>query len=309
MGIKPTASTQFRGKLLPGKLAILLLASALAVPVIAQEAHPAESATTNPSATTQTPPAAAYQEQSVPYTASPLKQPREGFWRHMNPFARKKWVNDRLAPINDQLSELDEVNAKNAKDILNVDERAQVGIRQTQNTADAANQTATSAGEQAQQANSTAQNALNHLDNLSTTVNGLDLYVEKSTVYIAFRSGQPILSAEARKRLDDLAAKVGGQAGYILELEAHSPASGSSGIEHSERLAEAVKRYLVTEHNLPVYRLHAVALGNVHSAGEEEDAKRVRGSSVHIRLMENSLAAQESTPLQGAFAPSGTEQP
>ena len=36
-----------------------------------------------------------------------------------------------------------------------------------------------------------------------------------------------------------------------------------------ERLAEAVERYLVTEHQIPVYRMHFVALGNaeVASAG------------------------------------------
>ena len=45
-------------------------------------------------------------------------------------------------------------------------------------------------------------------------------------------------------------------------MEAHAPAAGSAGIQNSERLAEAVKRYLVTEHQIPVYRMHSVALGN-----------------------------------------------
>jgi outer membrane protein OmpA-like peptidoglycan-associated protein len=238
-----------------------------------------------------------------------VKQPKEGFWGHVNPFARKKWVKARLDPINDQLSELDEVNGKNAKDIRDVDDRAQTGIHRAQGTADAANQTATAAGEQARHAGSTAQNAMGHVDNLTTTVNGLDTYGEKSNVDIAFRGGQPILSTEARKRLDDLATQMNGQSGYILELEAHSPASGSAGIESSGRLAEAVKRYMVTEHNIPVYRMHAVALGNAHGNGEEDEAKPVRSSSVHIRLMENSLAAQGAAPTQGAGASSGTAQP
>ncbi len=71
-----------------------------------------------------------------------------------------------------------------------------------------------------------------------------------------------------------LAATVTGQQGYILEVEAHSPAAGSVGIQNSERLAEAVKRYLVTEHEIPVYRMHAVALGNAQDAATgDEDAK------------------------------------
>jgi outer membrane protein OmpA-like peptidoglycan-associated protein len=226
----------------------------------------------------------------------------------MNPFARKRWVNARLDPIKDRLSELDEVNDKNSKDIRDMDDRAQAGIQKAQSAADGANQAAAAAGEQAHQANSTAQVANNHVDNLTTTVNGLDMYDEKGAVDIAFRGGQPVLSAEARKRLDDLAAKVNGQAGYLLELEAHSPASGTTGMENSERLALAVKRYLVTEHDLPVYRIHSVALGNAHGSGDEAESKPMR-SSVHIRLMENSLAVQESASPQGIASLSGTEQP
>jgi outer membrane protein OmpA-like peptidoglycan-associated protein len=117
-----------------------------------------------------------------------------------------------------------------------------------------------------------------------------------------------VLSADARKRLDDLAAKVTGQPGYILEVEAHSPVAGSAGIQNSERFAQVVERYLVTQHEIPVYRLHAVALGNARGAGDEED-KPVRTSSVRIRLMENSLAAQGAASPQGVASLTGAERP
>jgi outer membrane protein OmpA-like peptidoglycan-associated protein len=122
------------------------------------------------------------------------------------------------------------------------------------------------------------------------------------------------LSAAAKKQLDDLAAGVTGHQGYILEMEAHSPAAGSVGIQNSERLAEAVKRYLVTEHQIPVFRLHAVALGNARVATSADDSEkteksdRIRTSSVSIRLMENSLAAQDSAPPQGVASLTGAER-
>jgi hypothetical protein len=287
-----------------GKLATLLLAIAFAAPALAQEVLATDSTPAKSPATAQMDSTAEAQEPSVSYTAAPVKQPKEGFWGRMNPFARKKWVKDRLDPINDQLSELDEVNATNAKDIRNMDDRAQAGIHTAQGAADSANRTAIAAGVRAGQASSTAQSASNHVDILTSTVNGLDIYNEKSAVDIAFRGAQPILSGQSRKSLDDLAAKISGQSGYILELQAHSPAPGSAGIDNSERLAEAVKRYLVIEHNLPIYRIHTVALGN---GGEEMD-KPVRGSTVHIRLMENSLAAQSSASLQPADSQTHSEQ-
>jgi outer membrane protein OmpA-like peptidoglycan-associated protein len=226
----------------------------------------------------------------------------------VNPFARKKWVKKQTDPINDRLSELDEVNARNAKDIKDVDSRAQAGISRAQAAADAANLAANAAGVQAQQAGATAQGAAGHVNQLNTTVNGLDQYHQITEADVRFRGGQPILSAEARRQLDDLAASVTGRRGYILEVEAHSPLAGSAGIQSSGRLAEAVKRYLVTEHEIPVYRLHAVALGNAASAGDE-DAGPVRTSRVHIRLMANSLAAQEAAPPQGVASSTGAERP
>jgi outer membrane protein OmpA-like peptidoglycan-associated protein len=287
----------------PSKLAVLLLASAVGIPAIGQQ----------PAATPQsTPPAAAASTSSPSATPANVNE-KEGFWGRVNPFARKVWVKKRIDPINDRLTELDALNAKNSKDIQDVDSRAQAGIKQAQSAADAANQTATAAGAQAQQANATAQGAAGHVNQLNTTVSGLDQYHQVTEAEITFRGGQPKLSDDARKQLDDLATTVNGQKGYILEMEAHAPGAGSVGIQNSERLAEAVKRYLVTEHNIPIYRMHAVALGNAVSAdaaSPDPGAKpmRVKTSTVHVRLMENSLAAQGAAPPQGAASSTGADR-
>jgi hypothetical protein len=283
----------------PSQLAALLLAFAI-VPALAQQAQP--------TGTPQSAPPSTAQQQS---TASPSYKPaREGFWGRINPLARKKWVKRQTDPINDRLGELDEVNTKNARDIRDVDGRAQAGIRRAQSTADAANQTAAAAGAQAQQAGNLAQGADIRVNQLNSTVNGLDQYRQVTEAEVIFYGGQPVLSPAARRQLDELAAGITGHIGYILEVEAHSPAAGSVGIQNSQRLAEVVKRYLVTEHQIPVYRLHSVALGNaqITSAGDET-TKPVRTSSVHIRLMENSLAAQGAAPPDGAVSSTGAERP
>jgi OmpA family len=299
MRIKNLASGSF-----PSQLALLVLASAVSFPALAQQ----DQQSTAPQST---PPSAA--QQQPPSVATPSITPaKEGFWGRAYPFARKKWVKKQTDPINDRLSELDEINAKNANDIKDVDSRAQAGIKQAQSTADAANQVAMAAGEQAQTAGNTAKGADMHVNQINSTVNGLDQYHQVTEVNVAFHGGTTMLSTAAKKDLDDLAASVTGQQGYILEMEAHSPGAGSVGIQNSERMAEAVKRYLITEHQIPVYRLHSVAMGNVQVAqAGDEDAKpvRVRTSSVSVRLMENSLAAQEAAPPQGVASSTGAERP
>ena len=285
----------------PGQVAVFALASALCVSAAAQQ--PANG-TSNPTPAATQPSPGAQNKLSAP--------PQEGFWGKVNPFARKKWVAKRLDPIKGQLNELDEVNAKNATDIKDVDARATAGINKAQTTADQANQVATAAGTQAQQAGTIAGQASGKVDQINGTVNGLDNYAQKNTISIAFHHGSTTLSADDKKQLDDLATTLTGHQGYLLEVEAHAPGAGSVGIQNSTRLAEAVKRYLVTQHEIPVYRMHSVALGNAPvSAAETGDTKAtpVRTSYVELRLMENSLAAQDgSTPRLGSSQTGATQQ-
>lgn len=305
--------------MVPSQVAVLALASAFAIPAMAQQ-------TQQPDNNSQNAPAAAQQTptSTPPATATqPIQEQKEGFWGRVNPMARKKWVKKRLDPINDRLTELDQVNAKNASDIKDVDARATAGIKKAQDSADAANQVATAAGDQAKKANDTATTASGHVDTLNTTVSGLDTYKPISDVEVPFRNGSPVLSKDAKSKLDDMAKSLEGHQGFIIEIEARSPAAGATGIASSQREAEAVKRYLVTEHDIPVYRMHAVALGNAHiedtqvasNASADQTAPKAAThrrervpSEVHIKLMENSLAAQGTTSPHGMASSTGTEQ-
>jgi hypothetical protein len=302
-------------RLFPCHLAVIVLASVIAIPVWAQDqvstgtSSGVSTQSTTSSSTTQA------QTSPMPMTEQPLAAPKEGFWGRIYPFARKKWVKRQTDPINDRLSELDDVNAKNAQYIRDVDARAQAGIQKAQTAADAANQLAMAANTQAENANSAAQSASTHVNQINTTVGGLDQYRQATDIEIKFHGSNPALSSDSKAQLDQLASSLTGREGYILELEAHSPLAGSAGIQSSERLSEAVKRYLVSEHQIPVYRMHSVALGNeaeVASTGtgdQDQKPERIRVSSVHLRLMENSLAARAGASPQSAPAAAGTEQP
>ncbi len=296
---------------LPRQAAVLLLASAIGLPVWAQQAPP--------SSVDQNAPAAS-QQQTTSNNQDMQPPAKEGFWGRINPFARKKWVQKRLNPINDRLSELDQVNAKNAQDIRDVDQRAQAGISKAQSAADQANQAATAAGQQAQTANNAAEQASNHVNQINQTVNGLDQYHQVSIIEVKFHPGSMRMTAASKQQLDQLAASLTGKDGYILEMDAQAPGNGNLGIQRSQQLAAAVQRYLVTDHQIPIYRMHAVALGNMEVASNSEPqtgasqasasrAARVRTRTVQIRVMENSLAAQGSASPQGAASSTGPVQP
>jgi outer membrane protein OmpA-like peptidoglycan-associated protein len=307
--------------LFPSQVALLALASAIAIPAMAQQTQQPDNSQSAPAAAQQTP------SSTPPATVTqPIPEAKEGFWGRVNPMARKTWVKKRLDPINDRLTELDQVNAKNAADIKDVDARSQAGIKKAQDSADAANQVATAAGDQAKKANDTAMSATGRIDNVNTEVNGLDTYKPISQVEVPFRRGSAELSQDSKSKLDDMAKNLQGHTGYIIEIEARSPAAGSAGIASAQREAEAVKRYLVSEHDVPIYRMHAVALGNApmpeattevasNNAPADQTAPKPAAthrekvpSTVYIKLMENSLAAQGSTSPHGMASSSGAEQ-
>jgi outer membrane protein OmpA-like peptidoglycan-associated protein len=281
--------------------AALLLAACVAVPAMAQTAASQGSANTGTMQGTgngSMNPA----DNSTYATGAPLQsRSKEGFWGHLNPFARKKWVNRQLDPVKGRLNELDQLQAKNSNDIRALDEKTATGIHQAQSTADQANQTATSANTTAGQAQQMAQQASTQTTQLNTTVSGLDQYNKISDTELRFRPGQTLLNARAKEALDQVAQQLQGQKGYVVEVSGYSHLRGQAGIASSQHMSDAVVRYLVEQHQVPVYKIHQIALGD---AKLQDGTDGPVGNAVRVSVMENSLAAT-GAPAGAGTAPAG----
>jgi outer membrane protein OmpA-like peptidoglycan-associated protein len=300
-----TKKANIKGFITLSAISALLLAASLGYPAMAQSSSSTPSTSnTAPSPQVQTGTTANPNDSSTYATGQPLPvKSNEGFWGHMNPFARKKWVNRQLDPVKDRLNELDQLQAKNANDIKDVDARAQAGIHQAQSTADQANQTATAANNTANQAQQQAQQATTQTAQLNGTVSNLDQYQRVNDIEIRFRPGQTVLNDRAKTALDQVAAQMRGRKGYIVEVAGYSSTRGQTGIQNSQHMADAVARYLA-EAEIPLYRIHQVAMGN---AKIEDSSTATHGSVVRVSLMQNSLAALNTTP-SGAGSPIGATQ-
>jgi outer membrane protein OmpA-like peptidoglycan-associated protein len=292
----------------PGVIAAILLAASLGLPAVAQSNSGAQ-VQTGASANATANSASNPNDSTTYATGKPLQQQsKEGFWGHVNPFARKKWVERQTGPIKDRLNELDQLSARNANDIKDVDSRAQAGIHHAQSTADQASQQAADAGTRAGQAQQVAQTATDKTTQLNTTVSNLDQYQQVSDTEIHFRPGQTTLNAKAKDALDGIATQLQGQKGYVVEVQGYAHARGTAGIQASQRMADAVVRYLVTQHQIPVYRIHQLAMGNAPIQSTDSSAPAPKGSMVHVTLMHNSLAAVNSSSTNGGSPIGATQQ-
>jgi outer membrane protein OmpA-like peptidoglycan-associated protein len=276
----------------------LLLAVVLALPAVAQQSgsttsqdQPAasQSTTSDQNANTQTTGA----------SGKPALQPdtHEGFWGHLNPFARKKYVQRQTAPIRDRVNELDELTASNTKMIKDTDSRAQQGIQLASAKANEADQHAIDAGNKAQAAQQTATQANTRLTTVEQVVGNIDQYKAATQTEIRFRPGQTMLSKNAKSALDDMAAPLKGQRGYIIEVQGFSSGRGTAAIQTSQKMADSVVRYLVLNHEIPVYRIYMVGMGNapVQTADEQGKTKRISGGRVEVSLLKNDLEQLAST--------------
>ena len=306
-------------------LIALPLALTLALPALAQNTAtnpsdnsqqptaqaPAAPASSNANAQQTAPGVTPEQEQGMAAHQPLSPDTREGFWGHLNPFARKKYVQRQMSPIRDRVNELDELTAANSKAIKDVDARAQEGIRVASAKANEADQHALAAGNTAQQANTTATQASQHLQQVQTTVENIDQYKEASQIEIRFRPGQNVLSKKAKDSLDDMSKGLADQKGYIVEVQGFAPGHGRAAIENSQRIADEVVRYLVINANVPVYRIYTMGMGNakVQATSANADSSKPRytkGGRVEISLLQNSLGtmtASANTPQSDATAP------
>jgi len=295
-------------------LVALFVAVVLALPAFAQTSSTSQDQSTT-SQPAQTAPTASSSTDQASSTSSPTvgatgKQPlqpetRQGFWGKMNPWARKKYVQRQTQPIRDRVNELDELTANNSKMIKDVDSRAQQGIQLASAKANEADQHAVDAGNRAQAAQQTATQANTRLTTVEQVVGNIDQYKATNQTEIRFRPGQSVLSQNAKTALDDMATPLKDQRGYIIEVQGFSSGHGQAAIATSQKMADSVVRYLVLNHDVPVYRIYVVGMGNAPvpsaSADDQSKTKRTSGGRVEISLLKNDLeqlTATSTTPDQ-----------
>jgi outer membrane protein OmpA-like peptidoglycan-associated protein len=269
----------------------LLLATALALPGLAQQTG--QPAASGDQAASGSQSVSASDRQPIPPPVS------TNFWDGddpnlvnlvAHPFANKKYVERRVGPIRDRLNELDQLTSENGRTIKDVDGRAQQGIQLASEKVSLADQHASDAGNKAQMAQTTATQASTRVASVEQMVSSLDQYKGDAQTEIRFRPGQSLLSKSAKDALDQMAAPLKDQRSYIIEVRGFASGRGAAAIASSRKMADSVVRYLVLNHQIPVYRVYVMSMGNAaapDAAGTM--AKNSGGGRVEISVMKNDL--------------------
>src|SRR5579872_6181570 len=214
----------------------------------------------------------------------------------------KSYVRNQSAPVINKTNELDDITAKNSRDIRDVDSRAQKGISDVNERASAADQKATNAAQSADQAQTLATQAVNRVDSLQNAVANLDNYHPVAETEIHFGFDKADLTTKGKDALDQLGAEIPNAKGYIVEVTGGADSAGSKDYNYqlSERRADAVVQYLISKYNVPAYKVYLVGLGKDKEVAPNNSATgRAKNRRVSIRLLTNSSEGNTSAQISG----------
>ena len=109
----------------------------------------------------------------------------------------------------------------------------------------------------AKAAQATADAAISGVNATNDRISALDDYVPQDTAAVNFRVGSSVLNAENKAKLDAIATKALNAKGYVLEVTGFADSTGNTERNRvlSQRRADAVIRYFVEQHQIPLRRI------------------------------------------------------
>jgi len=226
--------------------------------------------------------------------------------------ATKKYVTQRLEPVETKLSAVDSKNdTKNAEqdtklaaqgkeiedvgtDLSRSKERLAADIGRADEKATAAGQSAAQAGQKADAAQNTAsgaqtlaQQGIQRTTTLERVVDGLNKYHMTKSATVLFPVNRYELSDDAKAQLDEVAKSVAGLERYMIEVQGFTDKTGTPAINErlSQDRAESAARYLVNEHKVPLRSINLLGSGYAEPVGDDKTREgRKENRRVEIRL-------------------------
>jgi outer membrane protein OmpA-like peptidoglycan-associated protein len=162
----------------------------------------------------------------------------------------------------------------------------------------------------ARAAQETADSAVAGVNATNERISALDDYVPQTVLAVNFKVGSAVLSPDSKAKLDEVAAKALNAKGYVLEVSGFADSTGSVERNRalSQRRADAVIRYLVENHSIPLRRIVTpYGYGESHPVAENTSRSgRAQNRRVEVKLLVNKGLMQQA-PTMTSSGSSGSQ--
>jgi OOP family OmpA-OmpF porin len=225
--------------------------------------------------------------------------------------ATKKYVKQQVDPVS---GKLDQVAGKTDQQGQSLDQTKQsldktrASLEEDETKLSATNERAVSAdnraGEalgRADDASKKADRANQGLDDLKNTVANLDAYKQVAETTVNFKFNSDKLDNDAKMAIDQMVMNQTQYKRFFIAVEGFTDKVGSAEYNNalSRRRADAVVEYLVAQHDIPIYRVHMVGLGEqkpVEDARNRAANAKNRRVEVTLYSADQSLALNDTQP-------------
>jgi len=156
----------------------------------------------------------------------------------------------------------------------------------------------------AKAAQETADAAVAGVNAANDRISALDDYVAQDTMAVNFRVGSAILNADAKTKLDTIATKALNAKGYVLEVTGFADATGATerNRQLSQRRADAVIRYLVENHQIPLRRIVTpYGFGETNPVADNKTREgRAENRRVEVKVLVNKGLTQPAPTVKSS---------
>src|SRR5262252_7990324 len=161
----------------------------------------------------------------------------------------------------------------------------------------------------AKAAQETADAAVAGVNATNDRISALDDYVAQETAAVNFRSGSAVLNADAKTSLDAIATKALNAKGYVLEVTGFADSTGNTERNRtlSQHRADAVIRYLVENHQIPLRRIVTpYGFGESNPVADNKTREgRAENRRVEVKVLVNKGLTQPAPTVKSSSIGSG----
>jgi outer membrane protein OmpA-like peptidoglycan-associated protein len=163
----------------------------------------------------------------------------------------------------------------------------------------------------AKAAQETADAAIDGVSAANDRISALDDYTPQTVTAVNFNVNSAVLTADAKTKLDDLAAKASSTKGYVIEIAGFTDSTG--GMEKnrvlSQHRADSVIRYLVEKHQIPLRRIVTpYGYGKTNPITDNSTRQgREQNRRVEVKLLVNKGLTQPAPTMDRSGSGSGSE--
>jgi outer membrane protein OmpA-like peptidoglycan-associated protein len=199
--------------------------------------------------------------------------------------ATKNYVKQQVQPVNDKVDQVDKSSQSRDQSQVSEIGKTNQAVDETEKKLSATDEIAKTADTTSKGAMAKANQNTKDIGDLRSVIANIDDYKPAGQTVVHFGVAKDTLTKDEKAKLDEVATQIASQARYFITVEGFTDQTGDKAYNNqlSQRRASQVISYLVGSHDVPVYRIHMVGLGD-QKLIDEGKGRKAREASRRVEI-------------------------